>query len=373
MLRRNKNILLLIRMPNLDMIPSLKSLIIFLSQHGFYITIISAYNDRIPQFSYTSNNILLIQAKERTNKIGIPTNLKLLSLFILKYLKLRPRYVIGGDSSANYLLSILSGLFSIPFINFLLEYPNLDSSKDRASLEKARYIITHDKWHREFLMQHFGIKFEKFLLLPNASFTPQYYKNSYYLYGELNIGRDRKIILHSGGLGPYFMCKELVDIANSWPSKYCLVFHTSYNATKTEYFNFLKTRIQDKDKVRFSTNPVPNNILDELIASAYIGIALYSIEILSYRAIYMGLAAGKIGNYLKCGIPVVATNVVSLSYIKDYQCGVLINNLEDIHDAIKTISNNYSMYSQNARKCYHELWEPKNYLQVILNTLIEHN
>ena len=369
MLKRNKNIILLIRMPNLDMIPSLKSLIIFISQHGFYITIISAYNDRIPQFSYTSNNIQLIQAKERTRKIGIPTSLKLLSLFILKYLKLRPKCVIGGDSSANYLLSILK----IPFINFLLEYPNLNSRKDRVCLEKAQYIITHDKWHREFLMEHFGLRFKKFLLLPNASFTPQYYETSYYLYDKLNIGRDKKIILHSGGLGPYFMCKELVDIANSWPDKYCLVFHTSYNATKTEYFNFLKTKIQDKDKIIFSTNPVPNNILDELIASAYIGIAIYSTDILSYRATYMGLAAGKIGNYLKCGIPVVATNVVSLSYIKDYQCGVLINSIDDIPDAIKTISNNYYIYSQNARKCYQELWDSQNYLQTILNTLIEYN
>lgn len=74
----------------------------------------------------------------------------------------------------------------------------------------------------------------------------------------------------------------------------------------------------------FSLNPVSTYELDSLVASADVGIALYSEKELGYRATYMGLAAGKIGNYLKCGVPIIATKLLSLSYIETYQCGILV-------------------------------------------------
>ena len=60
----------------------------------------------------------------------------------------------------------------------------------------------------------------------------------------------------------------------------------------------------------------------------------------------MGLAAGKIGNYLKCGIPVIATKVHSLSYLEDYQCGILIDDPAQINDAINDIVHDYDNYAK---------------------------
>jgi glycosyltransferase involved in cell wall biosynthesis len=108
-----------------------------------------------------------------------------------------------------------------------------------------------------------------------------------------------------------------------------------------------------------------------MISSTDIGIALYSIDKLGYRAELMGLAAGKIGNYLKCGIPVIATKIKSLEYIEEYKCGVLINSEEQMQNAIDTIMADFANYSQNAYRCYKELWHPNNYLYKIMNYTTE--
>lgn len=106
-----------------------------------------------------------------------------------------------------------------------------------------------------------------------------------------------------------------------------------------------------------------------MISSADIGLAIYSEEHLGYRATLMGLAAGKIGNYLKCGIPVIASNMPSLSYLVDYKCGILINSENELEEAITTIKSSYESYRKNAFQCYNELWHPSNYIAKILNNI----
>ena len=90
-----------------------------------------------------------------------------------------------------------------------------------------------------------------------------------------------------------------------------MVFHVSHRVEDDKYFE----EVYESDyrgKVLFSLNPVSTYELDSLVASADVGIALYSEKELGYRATYMGLAAGKIGNYLKCGVPIIATKLLSL-------------------------------------------------------------
>ena len=124
-----------------------------------------------------------------------------------------------------------------------------------------------------------------------------------------------------------------------------------------------------KGKVLYSLKPVSTFELDALVVSADVGIALYSEKELGYRATYMGLAAGKIGNYLKCGVPVIATKLPSLSYIEEYQCGILIEFEKDIANAINKILSNRNRYSENAYRCYRELWYPEPYLIKVIEKL----
>ena len=366
-----RKIIILVRVPFIDKIPSLKALIVYFAKHGVQVTIISSYNERYPTFDFQSNNINVELVKERNSKYGLPTSLKMLLKCVKKYITNRPNAIIGGDDKACQLLCWLSEILPIRYINFLLEYPDINNPEEAKSLMAASYIITHDKWHGDFLFKHYHINTSKILYLPNASYTPQYYKRTDFLKKMLNIPLKKNVILHSGGLGVWFLCKELAYSTQGWKEDDVLVFHTSHHVEDTTYYKEMVANLPNKGKVFFSTRPVSNETLDELVASASIGIALYSVEILGYRATYMGLAAGKIGNYLKCGVPVIATRVPSLTYLEEYQCGMLIDELSEIPKALQTIHKNYAKYSENAHKCYSCLWEPSKYLERIYEELFQ--
>lgn len=361
-------IILLLRVPFIDKIPSLKTLVVYLASKGYLITIISSFSGQYPSLVFKSENINVILVSERKHRLETPTSIKLFFTCLIHIIKQRPTWLIAGDGAAASLLCTISRFVPINYIDFLLEYPEPGNRNEHKSMERAKLIITHDKWHRDFIRKHFNLDKEKFLLLPNASHTPPYNKSSDYLARKLNVV-DKKIILHSGGLGEWFCCKELAQATKNWDDDTILVFHTSHHVEETSYYQEMTAALIGQQNVVFSTTPVSNEELDALVASAYIGIALYSVPKLGFRAENMGLAAGKIGNYLKCRVPVIATRLPSLSYIEDYQCGILVDDVSQIKDAIQCISSNHSLYAINAHRCYNELWDPSQYLKTIYATI----
>lgn len=365
-----KKITVVLQSPFLDRIPSLKTLLIYLSQKGYNVKVISSRAKRFPISDISGiANVRQVLVKQREHKLEFPTKVKLLFCTLIDLIFTRSQYYIGGDDGGSLILMFVKKFFKFKFVNFLLEYPDISNNEQLHRIEGADFLITHDHWHSNFLEKHCDLSKTKCLYLPNASYTDVYKGKSDYLKNLLGISQSKLVILHSGGLGKWFMCKELAEISSRWSDDKTLVFHTSHHVDSDPYYKSIRSEVGDRENVKFSTNPVPNTELDELVASADIGIALYSVEHLGYRAEYMGLAAGKIGNYLKCGVPVIATRLPSLTYIEEFKCGILVDSLNDIENACNTIRDNYSQYQAAAYKCYMELWHPEPYLEIIEKTL----
>lgn len=364
-------ITILLRVPFLERIPSLKTLIVDLARKGNEIEIISSMDDehQVPRLGEFPNlKVHLVKARSR--KLGLPTSVRLVKKVLRSVILHKSDYYIGGDAVANGILCKIKRIFPIKHVNFVLEYPAIDNLRELHDIEEADYVITHDHWHADFIGKYCSLRKEKMLFLPNASYTEVHTEHDNYLSSKLNIAPDKCVVLHSGGLGKWFCSKELARSAKGWDDSFVLVFHTSSGVCSDHYFVELKEEMEDCGNVLFSTTTVPNDELDRLVASAKIGIALYSIDVLGYRAKYMGLAAGKIGNYLKCGVPVVATRVDSLSYLEEYHCGVLVDDAEEVADAIARIMADYDNYRKGAYKCYKELWHPARYLEMIEKNLL---
>lgn len=360
----------LLRVPFLDRIPSLKTLIVCLAEKGVEIRIISSRDDShtVPDFGKYPN-VKMTFVKRRSRSFGIPTAVKLFFPVLRSILFCKSDYYVGGDSVANSILYRLRKLFRFGYVNFVLEYPDISDRKELRGIEAADYVITHDRWHGDFLGKYCSIDRNRMLFLPNASYTDVHREHSSYLSGKFGISPDKTVVLHSGGFGSWFCSRELALSAAEWDSRYVLVFHTGFSVADDPYFLDVEKELTDNGRLRFSTAPVSNLELDEMISSAEIGIATYSVEVLGYRAENMGLAAGKIGNYLKCGIPVVATKVDSLSYLEEYHCGVLVENVGGIQKAMAVIMSDYDRYREGAYRCYTELWHPKKYCDAIYGTL----
>lgn len=371
------------REPIVDRVPNLKSLISYAAEKIGHVTLLTTKNDRFPEARFENQSIEEILIKERTRKVELATSIKLFFHFILLSLKSsleREKVVfIFAGRGALVIAGFLRYLGLSNYVSFVVEYPDIElffknehGFFDRLELHGilgAKFFITHDEIHGETINSVLVGQSSEYMVLPNSTRDQIASGNSCFLHKRLDLPAMNKILLHSGGFGEVFSSRELAQASSYLPDGFVLVFHFSHDVCNDKYFNdYIKGR-NDNDKSILSLKPVSTSELDALISSAYIGFAWYNVEKLSFRAKKMGLAAGKIGNYLKCGIPVIAPFFDSLSYIDDHKCGVLINDFSEISDAIKLIDLDYQKYSVNAKICYQQLWEPEPYLKKISQRL----
>lgn len=370
-------ILCVIREPFIDRIPSLKSLLILLSESDKSVEILTTTDEKFVKPTFLNQNIHLHQVSQRTNReyLPIPTTVKLLFSTFKFVLFNNYQAIIGAGSYGMIASYFVSKLLRKKFIAFCIEFPQiitetcskltLSDKIEHYIIKNADHVITHDDYHLNFLVTHLDVNESKILTLPNGTIGEAKKIDSTFLQKRLGLDQNDVVILHSGGVGPWFLCKELASSAKQWPDNWKLVFHASHNIKSDPYAQELLSESSTKN-ILFSLSPVATNELDDLVGSAHIGVALYSIEKLGYRAEFMGLASGKIGNYLKCGVPVITSKINSLKYVENYNCGVCVETAEDIYGAIEKISSNYTLFSQNALKCYNDLWKPDRSFKTIL-------
>lgn len=372
------NILVIIHSPFLDRIPSLKTLLFYLMDQGHKITLITSKSSKFDLLTSSHENLTIKHVNQRSKKLEFPTMIKEIAKVSCEVLMHKYDCVIGGDAHGNILARYVSLFCNIPHIFFALEFPQIKDDghpvlskielNENKALVGADYIITHDKWHGDFIKQNFNVLENRLLYLANASFTPPYISKTDYLNTKFEISSNKVILLHSGGFLKAFRCDYLAKESDRWADEKVLIFHTSHKVETDDFFKEINST--PHPNIRYSLNALDNQMLDKMISSAQIGLALYSVEVLGYRAELMGLAGGKIGNYLKCGVPVIATRLPSLSYLEDYGCGILIENETQISEATDRIMREHQKYSENAYKCYMELWHPGNYLPAIEDAII---
>jgi hypothetical protein len=375
-------VLLLIKEPFIDRIPNLKSLLIFLSNEGDTIKIITTKSKIFPEPTFLNDNIKYYAIKERESILGIPTYLKLYlySFLTILFTKKTTQIILAGQSGLIF-GNIMKWVLQKKYIGFVVEFPKIPFTKqDKISLvdilehegiRNATYIITHDNIHQELITKALKLDQPKFLLLPNGTLGEPSIGKTRFLHERLKIAPDYKILLHPGGFGEHFDSFKLINQTENLPNKHLLVFHVSHNILNDPSNKAVLDSYKTRNNLLFSTVPVSTNELDELYKSAYIGIAWYNTDILGFRAKYLGLSAGKIGNFLKCGIPVIAPSFDSLNYISNFKCGIQIQELNEIFNAILQIESNYELFASNALDCYNKLWKVESYCHNIRQTLIK--
>lgn len=363
------------REPIVAQIPNLSALINFLAEFGHDVIILTSENKEFPRPKFESHHIRILSTKERSSKAGAPTLAKIflgcLYLFVKSVLLNEKAVFIYSGHGAIIISNLFSFFFRKKTILFIVEYPDaidyksnkFSSLMELSGIKKSRFYITHDHLHAKLINRLIDDEHHQYRCIPNGTRGDSILRTSDFLHKRLNIEREKKIILHSGGFGKWFSSSLLSAKSANLPNNFQMVFHCSHDISNDFYFLEYQQKKSSSDSSIISMKPVGANDLDNLVSSAYIGIAWYDLTILGARAGNMGLAAGKIGNYLKCGIPVIAPKFESLRYIEEYACGVLIDDLTELNDAIFKIDSIYSTYRANAISCYNEIWNPENLLK----------
>lgn len=219
-------------------------------------------------------------------------------------------------------------------------------------LKKAKGLIIQDVFRAEALL---NCKLEnshlKFFFLPVALLGKTIRRNEDYLYHELKIPREKKILLYFGALYSERYIKEVTETFDkSVNDNWVLVLHGPNN---------FSSLIPDTNKIKASHNLLDYEDLYKIICSATIGLALYDNRWPNTR--FTAFSSEKIARYLQAGVPFIAFK--NESYIKlkgEFNCCALIIGISDLNDAIEEIMENYDVFRENCFKAYDKHYNISN-------------
>lgn len=307
----------------------------------------------------------------------IPTSLKLLATAIRLRYSQKASCFLGCDGMGNIIAALASKTTSAPYLHYSLELPpkrdrsmSFRQKTEHWSCRQADLLITMDQPHADFICSETGMSLDLIALVPNTLRGPARRHPSVSLKKHLGLSSDAILILHAGGIGAAQASSQLAEAARSWNSDWQLVFHAHCDMSHEEYYRNFAQTIANEPSIHLNAQSVPPDRLDDLVSNADIGLAWYDRDLLGYRADLLGLAAGKIGRYLRNGIPVVVKNLPTISaYVEKYSCGICVDRVDQIGPAIATILSDHNKYSENALRCYEEVWRPDQHLTAIRKRL----
>ena len=177
-----------------------------------------------------------------------------------------------------------------------------------------------------------------------------------YWQDRFDLDANTKVVLHLGMIHEGALSVEVARAAHSWPSDYILIFHERERKDPGDPY-LRQVRAAGGDRVLFSLEPVPYDQLDNLVASADVGLVAYRAAFGPNWAL-MGGASGKLGHYTRCGIPVIALDSPGLSLvIEEHRCGVVVEEPSDLGTALVDVYLDYESYALGARRCYESVYE----------------
>lgn len=286
------------------------------------------------------------------------------------------KIVIAVDlhgSSATYFYSFFSK--HIEYVYWGLEITTLEQPLivdkfikllETMYAKKANIILTTDPSRGIDLSKENKFNFHKkpFIYLPHSpSGLPNKSKSTFF-QDMFNLNNDTIIVLHSGWIHDVMCSNDLAYSTLKWKSSTKLVLHERMKRNISEPY-IQKIINHNSPQTLLSLNPVDYDQIDDIVLSSDIGLVIYdSHKRWGTSWISLGKGSGKIAHYLRCSKPIICSNLKGFSeIIKEYDCGVLFDNIDEIPSCIDEILNNYNYYSCNALKCYKNEYEFSKYFQ----------
>jgi len=230
--------------------------------------------------------------------------------------------------------------------------------------KKADATIIQSYERANVLFQENGLDISKanVLYLPVSVIGKTYKEKSKALHKILELPHDRKVILYFGMIAKSRHSLELVRVVQNFPEEWVLVMHgfTEDSATLEK----IKS-IDRRNRVYLSLRMVHSDRITEIIASADIGLSLYSGVL--QNDILSAFSSEKMALYMQCGVPFIAFNYNDYQFLADKErCGAVIEDLEDLPSAINEILNSYGEFRKNAYKVFCKYYDhAKNFAKVI--------
>jgi glycosyltransferase involved in cell wall biosynthesis len=171
--------------------------------------------------------------------------------------------------------------------------------------------------------------------------------------------------LCAGGVSETNKINELIKSTSHWPSD-CILIIKAKNSNP-----LLERKITETQKFKniiFCNDYFSPDELHSLIKYCNGSICLYKNE--SENIYYLGKSSGKIMRSIALGKPVIATKFPSLEFIEEFGIGKLVENENDIGNAIKYLIENSNYLENNCVNSYHKI-SFERYWKIIEKRIIQ--
>lgn len=268
-------------------------------------------------------------------------------LFIKKKINsIKPDYVIAVDFK-NLFYSEILGL-NVEFLSLEL---GDEPFKPLCSYNNINSVIIQSEDRLEYIFKN--VRDFKIFYIQNSP-----------VHKELNINYfTRKDLIYCGTAWKYFGFDQCLDFLYAYPQFSLTVKGMIIEKDKVLSLN--KNLIKQK-RLKIDDYYIDDQQIIEYLNQFYIGFCFYNFEIPEMNHFnYYSAPSGKLFKYLAAGVPVIAIDIPGFKFVKQFDCGVLIKDLQPltIKQAIEKIEADYDNFSSNCsiaakHYCFHENTKP---------------
>jgi|KBSSwiStaDraftv2_1062776.scaffolds.fasta_scaffold27578_4 glycosyltransferase involved in cell wall biosynthesis len=190
-------------------------------------------------------------------------------------------------------------------------------------------------------------------LLKNNKVRTFYVQNAP-IYKNIPIKKNRVGLIYGGSaydeLGFYHCLNYLAEYSDEKMTVQGAIMKKDFDKVKLNYHYLL-----EENRLLINKNYLDNDEVVKFLSDFEIGFCFYNFDVPVIRDNYFNYASapsGKMFKYLAAGVPVVASDIIGFKFVNEFECGVLLENLDpkEIRKAIIKIRKNYSFYVENSIK-----------------------
>ena len=353
--------------------------VLYLSQCGYKVDIFALASDKFPAPEFNSADIQYIPI--RLSRSHVPGGSQLITLLRINRLLRDKQYhfFIGFDPGGLINAAVLGVLRKTPYIYHSLEIVSestlstrrqrLKKFLERLLSKQAVLTITQDEVRADILARENRLDRNQVTVVYNAPLGEPLPAKSSWLRDRFRIPETQYIVLAVGSLIEEHLVDQIAESVSGWPEQFTLVLH-GWFASEAFEKRLRQIANSQSDRVFISTELLPHDKRHLVFQSADIGLAFYKPVNENLR--YVGAAAGKIFDFMRCGVPVIANDLPGMKeLIEGNQWGVVISDSSAIPHVLSMIERHYQKYRDQSLRAFERYDFARSYARALNRILVK--